>query len=794
MATKSKLFAGDKYENKGSNLFPSDDISPMSKRKGDSAKQFALQFAKAFYSGWGTGIFAYSRFSERDQLIQLRNYSRGRQAEEIYQEFIYGRNDQNEIIKKGYMNVNWDILKIALQYKDGFISKLNEWDYDPVISSQDQYARDERKERMMVDYVKNKMKGIFQANPGMDENTMAPDSIAEFEILEQMGVYKNKAEYAWEKYINNVFNGFNRWDLKLKNKLLDDIFTLGRLCVRDYVDPETQTVKTQYIDPLNLIIRLTTDGEVIDGGFIDLMTVQDLKKASGLPEEELFAIAQNACGWYGNPDKSRWNYGTSYEAYLQQNAVSRGSLGNCEWYAFRVPVLKCEYRSVDTEYYTEQQTQNGTKYSRGKYGKTFTKSPTRKTIKKDTINYYTCSWIVGTDYCYDYGLQYDMPRTERAEARCSFHYYQMDDPSIVERCKPVFDNVQLAWLNFQNGIAKSRPDGNLYDLSALVNANVGDKIKPYDIIKGINETGSGFWNSMNKRKDRPVQAPNSGPPVIPMKGGYQGALEDFVGAWNSMSMMLSSLSGMNPSFIGSSTGLPEGARVNEGQMAASVSLLKPKIDAYFFVKSSCALNILLRGQVIFRHNDKISEEYKNILGPDIVQILKTASEKNYSQYGLKMTLRISGALKEDVKGAAVAALQAGRNGQPGLTFMEYFKILDMLESNVEIKYIQGFMQRLIDKREGQMQKMQQENADNQNKGLMQLEQQKAAGQMELLKFTTDLEIQKGVILEAAKAYYAIEQMKEQGNQDITGSSLDLIMQTAMQQYASTMAPQTQGQA
>lgn len=794
MATKSKLFAGDKYENKGSNLFPSDDISPMAKRKGDSAKQFALQFAKAFYSGWGTGIFAYSRFSERDQLIQLRNYSRGRQAEEIYQEFIYGRNDQNEIIKKGYMNVNWDILKIALQYKDGFISKLNEWDYDPVISSQDQYARDERKERMMVDYVKNKMKGIFQANPGMDENTMAPDSIAEFEILEQMGVYKNKAEYAWEKYINNVFNGFNRWDLKLKNKLLDDIFTLGRLCVRDYVDPETQTVKTQYIDPLNLIIRLTTDGEVIDGGFIDLMTVQDLKKASGLPEEELFAIAQNACGWYGNPDKSRWNYGTSYEAYLQQNAVSRGSLGNCEWYAFRVPVLKCEYRSVDTEYYTEQQTQNGTKYSRGKYGKTFTKSPTRKTIKKDTINYYTCSWIVGTDYCYDYGLQYDMPRTERAEARCSFHYYQMDDPSIVERCKPVFDNVQLAWLNFQNGIAKSRPDGNLYDLSALVNANVGDKIKPYDIIKGINETGSGFWNSMNKRKDRPVQAPNSGPPVIPMKGGYGGALEDFVGAWNSMSMMLSSLSGMNPSFIGSSTGLPEGARVNEGQMAASVSLLKPKIDAYFFVKSSCALNILLRGQVIFRHNDKISEEYKNILGPDIVQILKTASEKNYSQYGLKMTLRISGALKEDVKGAAVAALQAGRNGQPGLTFMEYFKILDMLESNVEIKYIQGFMQRLIDKREGQMQKMQQENADNQNKGLMQLEQQKAAGQMELLKFTTDLEIQKGVILEAAKAYYAIEQMKEQGNQDITGSSLDLIMQTAMQQYASTMAPQTQGQA
>src|SRR3990167_6697445 len=782
----SKMFKGDQYLKAGSNLFPSDEIAPIKKRKGQSSKEFCLAFAKAFYSGWGNGNFQVSQFVDRDKLIRLRNYGRGRQGLDNYHEFWYGRNKDNAIVRKGLMNINWDILMVVLKYKDAFISKLNEFEYDPVISSQDQYARDERKEKMTLDFVKNKMKGIFQAAGG-DENNIAPDSMAEFEILEEMGVYKNKAEYCWEKYINNVFNGFNKWDLKLKNRLLEDIFSLSKLCVRDYVDPDSQTVKTQYVDVINTIMRLTTEGDVIDGGVIDLMTVQDLKKASGLDEATLFSIAQSACGWYGNPGSNNWTWGSTYDSWLSNNggAVARGGVGNCEWYAFRVPVLKCEYRSVDTDYYTEQDLGNEKKYSRAKHGKTFTQSPTRKTITKNTINYYTCSWIIGTDHCYDYGLQYDMPRTERAEARCSFHYYQMDDPSIVERMAPAIDLTLNTWYNYQNNLSKSKPLGYLFDISALKNAAPGDKVKTADLIKGIMQTGSGVYSSINKRGDRPVIAPNSGPPVVSLPGGHQEALNDFVGAWNVMNQILGDLAGMTNSFTGGPQ-LPEGKAINEGQMEASVSLLKPKIDAYFEVRSSCALNILLRGQVIFRHNDKISKEYRNILGGDIVEILKISSEKNYSQYGMKMNLRLSGVLKNEVKQAAIIASQPGKNGEPGLSFMEFFKIINMLESNVEIKYIEGFMQRLITKRQQESQQAQMANADNQNKGLMAIEQQKAAAAMELLKFTTDLEIQKGVVLAAAEAHFAKEQAAADAENKATGDALGLIMQTTMQQYLGTI--------
>lgn len=773
----------------GNSLFPSDEISPMKKRKGETSKEFCMAFAKAFYWGWGNGNFAYSQFSDRDKMVNLRNYARGRQNIDSYYDFWYGRNDHNQVIRKGFMNINWEVLAVVLKFKDSFISELGKYEYDPVISSQDQYSRDERNTKMMLDFVKNKMKGIFKAAGG-DENNIAPESMAEFEILEQMGVYKNKAEYCWEKYINYTFNGFNKWDLKLKNKLLDDIFSLGRLCVRDYVDPDTQTVKVQYVDPVNSIMRLTTDGEVIDGGYIDLMTVQDLRKASGLSEDELFSIARNACGWYGNPyshDSTGWPYGASYQDWLG-TAVPRTNVGNCEWYAFRVPVLKCEYRSVDTTYYTEEEKGNETAVYRGTYGKEYTQSPTKKTTKKNTINYYTCSWVIGTDHCYDYGLQYDMPRPERAEARCSFHYFCMDDPSIMERLKPAVDLTLNAWYAFQNGISKSRPSGNLYDMSALRNANVGDKIKPADIIKGINQTGSGIFASVNKRADRPVIAPNIGSPVIPLKGGYMDAAEDFSVAYNLMSQIMIDLSGMTPSFTGGNN-LVEGARVNEGQAAASSALLQPKLDAYFFVRSSCALNILLRGQVIFRHNDKMTEEYKHILGEEVVQILKQASEKNYAQYGMIMNLRTSGALKVKIEQAATAALQAGRNGQPGITFMEYFKVLNMLESNVEIKYIEGFIERLINKRQKEMQMESMQNQDNQNKGLMMMEQQKTQGAMELMKFTTDQEIMKSVIIEAAKAHFASAQAASGGEQQFTSDAMKMIMEGMIQQYSQGMGGQ-----
>lgn len=785
----SKLFKGDTYLKAGSNLFPSDEISPMKKRKGESAKEFALAFSKALYSGWGNGNFPYSRFVERDKLMRLRNYARGRQSLDTYYDFWYGRNDTNQIIRKGLMNINWDILMVVLKYKDAFISKLNGFEYDPVISSQDQYSRNERQEKMKLDFVKNKFKEILGQADG-DENNIAPDSMAEFEILEEMGVYKNQAEYAWEKFIDSVFNGWNKWDKKLKNKLLDDIFSLGRLCVRDYVDPDSQTVKIQYIDPINCIMRLTTDGEVIDGGFVDLMTVQELKKASGLDETTLFSIAQSAVGWYGNPGSangSGWLYGPTYDSWLANNAgaVARSAVGNCEWYAFRVPVLKCEYRSVDTEYYTEQDLGNEKKYSRGKFGKVFTQSETRKTITKNTINYYTCSWIVGTDYCYDYGLQYDMPRAERAEAKCSFHYYQMEDPSIMERMAPAVDLTLNAWYNLQNNIAKSKPRGYLFDTAALRNANIGDKVKTADIIKGIMTTGSGVYSSINKRADRPVIAPNMAPPVIPLDGGYTDAGNDFAMMWNIMSQMLGELSGMTNSFTGGEQ-LPEGKAVNQGQVEASNALLQPKLDAYYFIRSSCALNILLRGQVIFRHNETISNEYKQILGEDIVKLLQISSQKNYSQYGMSMTLRINENLKNDIKMAATAATQPGKNGEPGLSFMEYFKILNMLNDNVNLEYIEGFMSRLIAKRQKESQQAQMENADNQNKGLMAIQQQKGITDMNMIKFQTDQDIQKAIIVAAVEAHFAKEQAGIDASHDIAGSALDMIMQTGMQQYLQQM--------
>lgn len=777
----SKMYKGDMYTS-GTYLFPSDEIDPMKKRKGESARLFALQFAKAFYAGWGNGNFAYSRFVDRDALIQLRMYGRGQQDTTANYDFWYGRNDANQVIREGSMNINWEILPAVLKFKDSFISRLNENEFVPRVYSQDEYTLDQKDQKMMIDMLKKQMAVVFKNAPKNEDGSLVPDSMAEFEIFNEMGLNKTQAEYMWERLINFTFNGINNWDLKMKNRLLEDIFSVGRLCVRDYVDPDTQTIRVQYVDPLNTIIRLTTNGDVIDGGFIELMTVQDLKKASGLDEATLFAIAQSASGWYGNPgntDGTGWQYGANYQWWLSNlaGAVPRTSVGNCEWYAFRVPVLHCEYRSVDTEYYRETTKGNDKLYSRDTYGKVFKNSPNKTTLTKNTINYYTCSWIIGTDHCYNYGLQYDAARPERAEARCSFHYYQMEDPSIVKRMKPGLDMVQNTWVEFQNEIAKAKPDGYLFDISVLKNATVGDKIKPKDLIKGIMQTGSGIFSSTAKRTNLPIN-PHMGSPVIPLPGGIEKAVNSFAMAYNVLQQILSDMSGMTPSFTGGSE-IPEGARVNQGQDAASQSLLKTKVDAYKFIRESVSLNILLRGQVIFRHNEKMIEAYRGILGSAGVALLQEASKKNYSQYGMKMDVKTSGALYNDIRNMANIAMQPGKNGEPGINFNEYITIMTMLDNNVEVKFIQAYLQRLVDNRNKAYAEQQMQMQDNQNKGLAMMEQQKAMMQDALMTKTTDEKIRETLFTEAIKYKFEIMKMPEQAMMNATDSALNAMIEATL---------------
>lgn len=778
------MYKGEKYTS-GTYLFPSDEIAPMKKRKGESSKEFCLQFAKAFYAGWGNGNFAYSRFVERDSLINLRMYGRGQQDNESNYDFWYGRNEANQVIRKGAMNINWEILPAVLKFKDSFMARLNENEFVPRVYSQDDFTIDEKQRKAMVDMVKKQMASVFGSAPKAEDGSPIPASMKQFEIFDQIGLNKTQAEYLWEKLINFTFNGINNWDLKMKNRLLEDIFSLGRLCVRDFVDPDTQTIKVQYIDPINTIMRLTSNGDVIDGGFIELMTVQDLKKASGLDEATLFAIAQSASGWYGNPGNSSnngadWKYGSSYEWYLSNlgGAVPRTSVGNCEWYAFRVPVLHCEYRSVDTDYYRETEKEADKKiYSRDTYGKVFKNSPTKRTLTKNTINYYTCSWIIGTDHCYDYGLQYDAARPERAEAKCSFHYYQMEDPSIVRRMKPALDLVQNSWVYFQNEIAKAKPDGYLFDISVLKNANVGEKVKPKDLIKGIMQTGSGIFSSTAKRTNLPIN-PHMGSPVIPLPGGVEKAINSFAMNYNVLQQVLSDMSGMTPSFTGGSE-IPEGARVNAGQDAASQSLLKPKVDAYKFVRESVSLNILLRGQVIFRHNEKMIEQYKGILGATGVEILREVSKKNYSQYGMKMDVKTSGTLYNDIRNMANIAMQPGKNGEPGINFTEYITIMTMLDNNIEVKFIQAYLQSLVDERQRKFSEQQMMMQDNQNKGLMQMEQQKGMMADALLTKTTDEKIRETLFTEAIKYKFEVMKMPEQAMMNATDSALNAMIEATV---------------
>lgn len=697
-------------------IFPPDDIDPKKKAE----KPYCLAFAKAFYAYYlNNGL--YYTYTDRGRMIRLRLVGKGQQPPEKYMQLYYGVDEETgNTIRKGWMNVNWEILKIAVKYRNAFIGMFEKVDFDMTAVSQDAFSRKELDEKKYTVWSKSKLGQYMPGLDGSQEEIPPPSSFAEMEIYEQMGVFKTKVEYAYEKALNMTFDVISDWPFAVKKKILEDIWDFGKALVKDEVDHQTQTVKVKYCDPTWSIMRRDQDGNIIDGGYVELKTIADVRAESGLSEEELIKGANVFIGSYGNPrELLRWE---------DPNHYWDSTLGGYKYDGWKVGVFNCEYRTVDKRYITKRDKKGEVRYYEEEYGRKYENSKSREIVNDSFINYYRCKWIVGTDFCYDYGPQFDIPRPDLSEAKCSFHEVNLDCPSPVETIETALDQAQLAWLNFQNALAKARPDGWAFDESALINTVVGSKTKPLDMVKMALQSGTYIYRSTNK-KGHPALAPNAGNPITPMPGGLGTALSDFTGSLTTIIQLIQELSGMTPQASASPLPADTGKAVSEIQLAATNNVLKPLINLYAKLKKDASYTTLLRIMLVFRHNEKVAKVYYDILGEETVRILQVASEKTPMQIGVNIVPRTSDEMKIMLEQAASAALQSGRNGQPGITLPEYMFLTRMIQNGVNPRYIEAMISKLIMDRDAKIQKENLERIDKQNSGLAQIEQQKTQATM-----------------------------------------------------------------
>lgn len=678
--------------------FPRHDVSPKTKE----SKEYALAFSRAFYSIWlrGEAVWGYS---DRVKFDGLRRLAVGEQPDDLYYKLCYGVGDQGETIRKGWMNVNWDILKVAVKYRNAFVGMFTDIDFDIQATSVNPFSTLEREEKKWKFWVEKKMMpkiGIKPEDIGVDAplmdmeteaSPMEPESITELELLESLGFFRLKEEVASELFIKATFDTISNFSDEIKDKLLEDLWDCGKAVIKDYVDIPTQKVKVRYVDFANCIIRKRTDGSVLDGGEMRIMSIADLRAESDFDEETLMNVAFNFCDQFGNMGKDLFTRNKADVNKYMRN----GSYGFF-YDDIKIAVLDCEYYTVNDEYITRVNSDKGEKYFKDEFGK-IRNSPKRKTIIKKQPTFYRAKWIVGTEHVYDYGLQYDIPRPHNSEARSSFHYVELTTPSPVDVASPAFHHCQLMWLKFQNAWAKAKPDMIAYDESLLVNSVVGQKITVDQFIKMSEQSGRLVFKTRDARGQVQLAANASGP-VVQVPGGIGKAGQDFVESWNVLQSLLMELTGMTPQTVAGSIPERTGKAVSEIAVSSTNNIMRPMINAYRSAKLRASQNVLMRGKIVFKHNEQICKDYYDILGKDMVEVLKITSNKSASQYGIKLVPRINDVIREKMEAAAIEAMATDRNGGVGITYNEYLLILNLLDQGANPKLIQGALGMFIQRR------------------------------------------------------------------------------------------------
>jgi hypothetical protein len=718
--------------------FPSHDEDPAKKVK----KEWCMKFAKAIYSLYlrdNTGIC----YGDVDRYYELRAYGNGEQSTERYKDLLLGRTEGNKPIpagpqsgnkhaRKGYMNIDWDILAIAPNFKSVVLGTFEEVEHDVKADGIDEMSSQIRENAKWNLWFEREFADLVQEFRGMvgptgEPPSYIPKTIEELNMFSEMGGFRLKSEVSIEEGIKYTLS-LSEWK-EIKRKLFEDLFDLGVAGIRDYVDPQTQKVQARYCDVPRCVIPYSraTDYKNMPfaGEFVDY-TISEIRALNQFDEAELLAIANAWQGKIGNPRElpENWRYNDDGRWYYD------------DW---KVLVLDCEYKSSDNKYTTKRINKRGQELAYdSKYGKVYDRED-RKTIVTATEMVYKCKWVVGTNCCWDYGHQFDIPRPVPSKANLSFHFYKVQGRSKTDMMRPVLDQMQLNWLKIQNALAKAPPKGLAIEYSTLNNISLGgNTLKPLEVLQIRQQTGDLLYSATTHRGYSPSAA--SYKPIQEMEGGLGNQLNEFIVLFDKNLETLRGITGINRIADASSPKGEDGLGVSQIAQAATVTALKPLYSAYTTIKERCCQNIALRIQLLVKFNKTYELGYYQVFGKAMTQALKIGSEVNNAMFGIRIEVRPSAAEKAKIEAAAVESMKAGKNGYIGISMSDYLLINNFIEKGM-LKFAQAYLSAKENELTAQQEKQKAAAIKQQGDQLAQIEQEKAKAQQEKIEAETKKELQ-----------------------------------------------------
>lgn len=354
--------------------FPRHDVPPATKLK----KEWNVQYCQAIHYLYRNGL-AGINFSDVNLFARYRQYGSGVQDPYQYMDRLginqpnvpilpnqqtvsqgeMGPNSQpSDHARKGWMDINFEILSVAPNFKNIVLGMFEEIEHDIYADGVDDKSSTEREMMKWALWVEKEMQGYMAemeeaADIKIPRSNYVPDTMQELEMFASLGGFKLRSEISIEAALKYTMDISEMKELK--RQFIQDLYELGVACGKDYLDPETQKVKVRYCDPALMVLPYTNQDQFTNMPFAGEYTFYTIAQMRSLVDEngkpcftndELEQIAKSVLNQFSNPQTfSNWTIDPVSGWYL--------------WDNFRVCVLDCEFKSDDYKYITERTNSEG---------------------------------------------------------------------------------------------------------------------------------------------------------------------------------------------------------------------------------------------------------------------------------------------------------------------------------------------------------------------------------------------------------------------------------------------------
>lgn len=489
------------YNDTGIATYPSPGIDPREK-----GYDWILQYCKA--------ALADSRGYMPGGLLNIGNYKMneidlyrmGKQPVDKYKKMFSPGNPSDP----SWRAIDWTPPAFMCKYRNIGISKILQKKFDiqayaidPLAQSEEDRYFNQMKVKIMMREAAQKAGSPLADSPELAQQVDEPQDLEQLKMQKEFGYKHIMAEHA-EQAINLVFE---QNDIEeIRKRVVTSEYDYGIGAYTQWID-ENGMVKQRQVN-MNYFgssyFEKPDGSDMIHWFEIEPTYVADL--APYFTKAQLDDICQKALTKNGNP--------ATYTPFIGQF--------NQAWNRFKVMVMKIKFLSWnDTVYKEETDSRDNKRFGKSDYAnKQFLAVDSKGALGEVSGDYndpletmdnrgeatpkyinstrkvsYKASYIIGTEYMYDWGLRENQNRklsswwdTDLDIQLYAWNFNKMQFSGITEQLIPFEDKACQIWFNLQNLANKLIPYLINIDFNAVEAVNFGksgEKSKPSEIIDFI---------------------------------------------------------------------------------------------------------------------------------------------------------------------------------------------------------------------------------------------------------------------------------------------------------------------